>query len=154
MFLLIVVQIFYSYTQHRAYIIDEIVQLLWKLPFSKRALRAYHLPDEDQKQIQMITALLIQLVQGSANLPVSLRQATSGNSMLEVSLDAGYPIKSHEAATETCCIFWTRVLQRFAAVKNQDASELKVMMENLVTDLLTTLNVPEYPASALILEVR
>ncbi|KAB5516460.1 hypothetical protein DKX38_027108 [Salix brachista] len=145
--------IFYSYIQHRPYIIDEIVQLLWKLPSSKRALRAYHLPDEEQRQIQMITALLIQLVQSSANLPEALRQASSGNSILEVSLDASYPIKSHEAATETCCLFWTRVLQRFTTVKNQDASELKVMMENLVTDLLTTLNLPEYPSSSPILEV-
>ncbi|KAJ6371248.1 hypothetical protein OIU77_001700 [Salix suchowensis] len=145
--------IFYSYIQHRPYIIDEIVQLLWKLPSSKRALRAYHLPDEEQRQIQMITALLIQLVQSSANLPEALRQASSGNSILEVSLDASYPIKSHEAATETCCLFWTRVLQRFTTVKNQDASEMKVMMENLVTDLLTTLNLPEYPSSSPILEV-
>jgi len=153
-FLFIMVQIFYSYIQHRPYIIDEIVQLLWKLPSSKRALRAYHLPDEEQRQIQMVTALLIQLVQSSANLPDALRQASSGNSILEVSLDASYPIKSHEAATETCCLFWTRVLQRFTTVKNQDASELKVMMENLVTDLLTTLNLPEYPSSSPILEVR
>lgn len=148
-----VLQIFYSYAQHRTYVIDELLQLLCKLPFSKRALRAYHLPVEEQKQIQMITALLIQLVHFSTNLPGALRQALNGNPMLEVSLEANYPTKCHEAATEACCLFWTRVLQRFANVKTQDASELKVMMENLVTDLLTTLNLPEYPASALILEV-
>ncbi|CAN1848073.1 Sister chromatid cohesion protein SCC2 [Linum perenne] len=145
--------IFYSYTQHRAYIVDEMVQLLWKLPVSKRALRAYHLPDEDQKQIQIVTALLIQLVHSSANLPEALRQASSGHSILEVSLDATYISKCHEAVTETCCLFWTRVLQRFTTVKAQDSSEMKVIMENLVTDLLTTLNLPEYPASAVILEV-
>ncbi|ONI25085.1 hypothetical protein PRUPE_2G279500 [Prunus persica] len=71
----------------------------------------------------------------------------------EFSLDADYPTKGHEAATEACCHFWTRVLQRFASVKTQEASELKVMMENLVTVLLTTLNLPEYPASAPILQV-
>ncbi|XP_065855579.1 sister chromatid cohesion protein SCC2 isoform X2 [Euphorbia lathyris] len=145
--------IFYSYTQHRPYIVDEIVQLLWKLPVSKRVLKAYHLPDEEQRQIQMITALLIQLVHSSASLPAALREASNGNSILEISLDASYPTKCHEAMTETCCLFWTRVLQRFTSVKNQDASELKVIMENLITDLLTTLNLPEYPASAPILEV-
>ncbi|XP_057993435.1 sister chromatid cohesion protein SCC2-like isoform X2 [Hevea brasiliensis] len=145
--------IFYSYALHRTYVIDEVVQLLWKLPFSKRVLRAYHLPDEERRQIQIITALLIQLVHSSANLPDPLREASSGNSILEVSLDASYPTKCHEAVTETCCLFWTRVLQRFTTVKNQDASELKVMIENIVTDLLTTLNLPEYPASAPILEV-
>ncbi|RVW30416.1 Sister chromatid cohesion protein SCC2 [Vitis vinifera] len=147
------VQIFYSYTQHRTYVIDETLQLLWKLPFSKRAVRAYHLPDQEQRQIQMITALLIQLIHFSANLPEALRQASNGNTILDVSIDSSYPIKCHEAATEACCLFWTRVLQRFTTVKTQDASELKVMMENLVMDLLTTLNLPEYPASAPILEV-
>ncbi|KAJ4707340.1 Sister chromatid cohesion protein [Melia azedarach] len=145
--------IFYSYTQHRTYVIDEILHLLWKLPSSKRALRTYLLPDEEQRQIQMVTALLIQVVHSSANLPDALRKATSGSTILEVPIDASYPIKCHEAATETCCLFWTRVLQRFTSVKTQDASELKVMMENLVMDLLTTLNLPEYPASAPILEV-
>lgn len=146
------VQIFYSYTQHRNYLIDELVQMLFKLPSTKRALRAYHLPEEEQRQIQMITALLIQLVHYSANLPEALR-ASDSNSIFEVSVDSSCPTKCHEAATEACCLFWTRVLQRFANVKTQDASEVKVMMENMVLDLLTTLNLPEYPASAPILEV-
>ncbi|CAB4309700.1 unnamed protein product [Prunus armeniaca] len=90
---------------------------------------------------------------GIANLPEPLRQESSGNSILELSLDADYPTEGHEAATEACCHFWTRVLQRFASAKTQEASELKVMMENLVTVLLTTLNLPEYPASAPILQV-
>lgn len=148
-----VVQIFYLYTQHRTYVIDEMLQLLWKLPNSKRTLRAYHLREEEQRQIQMVTALLIQLIHCSANLPDALRQASSGNAVLEVSVDPSYSTKGHEAATEASCLFWSRVLQRFASVKTQDASELKSIMENLVTDLLTTLNLPEYPASAPILEV-
>ncbi|XVF60656.1 hypothetical protein PTKIN_Ptkin08bG0065800 [Pterospermum kingtungense] len=145
--------IFYSYTQHRTYVIDEMVQLLWKLPFSKRALRAHHLPDEEQRQIQMVTALLIQLVHSSANLPEALKPTSSVNPILEISVDASYLTKCHESVQDTCCHFWTRVLQRLASVKTQDASELKVMIENIVTDLLTTLNLPEYPAAAPALEV-
>ncbi|KAF5957550.1 hypothetical protein HYC85_004775 [Camellia sinensis] len=144
--------IFYTYLQHRTYVIDEVLQLLLKLPFSKRIPRTYHLPDEEQRQIQMITALLIQLVHSSANLPEVLRQASNGNPIFEVLIDASDPTKCHEAVTETCCLFWSRVLQRFTSTKTQDASELKSMMENLVLDLLTTLNLPEYPASAPILE--
>lgn len=135
------------------YVIDEMVQLLWKLPFSKRALRAYHLPDEEQRQIQMVTALLIQLVHSSANLPEALKQTSSVNPNMEISVDASYLIKCHESVQDTCCHFWTRVLQRLASVKTQDASELKVMIDNLVTDLLTALNLPEYPAAAPALEV-
>lgn len=147
------VQIFYSYAQHRTYVIDEMLQLLWKLPHSKRALRTYHIREEEQRQIQMVTALLIQLIHCSANLPDALRKASSGNAVLEVLVDASYPTQCMEAITEACCLFWSGVLNRFANVKTHDASELKSIIENLVTDLLTTLNLPEYPASAHILEV-
>ncbi|KAL1205894.1 Sister chromatid cohesion protein SCC2 [Cardamine amara subsp. amara] len=145
--------IYNSYAQHRTYVIDEISQLLWKLPSSKRALRAYLLPDEEQRQIQMVTALLIQLVHNSTSIPETLRQASSANAILETPVDVGYLTKCHEAATETCCLFWTRVLERFASLKGQDASEIKVIIENLVIDLLTALNLPEYPSVSPILEV-
>ncbi|KAL8471705.1 hypothetical protein ACS0TY_029084 [Phlomoides rotata] len=144
--------IYYTYTQHRSYMMDETLQTLLKLPLSKRVPRTYHLPDEEQRQIQLVTALLIQMIHYSANLPEVLRQ-TSGNPSLDVSVGADYPSKCHEAVTESCCLFWSRVLQRYTSTKNQDASELKTIMENLVMDLLTTLNLPEYPASASILEV-
>ncbi|KAL2552247.1 PHD finger family protein [Forsythia ovata] len=144
--------IYHTYTQHRAYVMDETLQVLLKLPFSKRVPRAYHLPDEEQRQIQLITSLLIQVVHYSANFPEVLRR-TSRNVSLEISIDAGFPTKCHEAVTESCCLFWSRVLQRYTGTKTQDASELKIMMENIVMDLLTTLNLPEYPASGPILEV-
>ncbi|PWA63918.1 Armadillo-like helical [Artemisia annua] len=147
--------IFYSYSQHRVYVMDELLHLLMKLPFSKRIPRTYHLADEEQRQIQMITALLIQLIHCSGNLPSSLREAPDNNPLFNIGIDSSYPLQSQEAVTEACCLFWSRVLQRFANTKNQnqDASEFKIMLENLVIDLLATLNLPEYPASAHILEV-
>ncbi|GFQ01435.1 nipped-b-like protein [Phtheirospermum japonicum] len=143
--------IYYTYTQHRSHMMDETLQTLLKLPLSRRVPRTYHLPDEEHRQIQLVTALLIQMIHYSANLPEVLRQ-TSGNPSLDMSIDADYPSKCHEAVTESCCLFWSRVLQRYTSTKNQDASEVKAIMENLVMDLLTTLNLPEYPASAPILE--
>ncbi|XP_010317890.1 sister chromatid cohesion protein SCC2 isoform X2 [Solanum lycopersicum] len=144
--------IFYAYTQHRASIMDEALLILLKLPSSKRMPRTYPLPDEEQRQIQFITALLIQIVHSSSNLPDVLRESSDSPS-LEVSVDASYPTKSCESVTEACCLFWSRVLQRLTNTKNQEAAELKTMIENLVIDLLTTLNLPEYPASAPLLEV-
>ncbi|KAL9669245.1 hypothetical protein QQ045_006788 [Rhodiola kirilowii] len=144
--------IFCSYTQHQTFVIDEVLQVLWKLPVSKRALRAYLLPDEEQRQIQMITALLVQLVHCSANLPETLRQGATGN-LKDVAIDALYLTKCHEAVTGVCVSFWSRVLQRITSVKAQEASELKATVENLVTDLLLILNLPEYPAAAPLLEV-
>ncbi|KAL6013457.1 hypothetical protein ACLOJK_003955 [Asimina triloba] len=144
--------VFASYVQHRNFLIDETFQLLWKLPFSKRAVRSYHLPDEEQRQIQMITALLIQLVQCSANLHEVFGPTIDSNAVPEVSVDVNFPVKCHDSATEACCLFWTSVLQRYTSLKSQEVSELKVIVENIVVDLLTALNLPEYPAVALILE--
>lgn len=133
--------------------VDETLHLLRKLQSSKNAVRTYHLADEDQKQIQMITALLVHLVQFSAIVPDSLKGTVDWTTITDASVDADYPIKCHEAATEACCLFWSHVLQRFTAAKSQDMSEAKGIIDNLVQDLLAILNLPEYPAAASILEV-
>ncbi|ONM28008.1 PHD finger family protein [Zea mays] len=150
----VICTVFSSYTQHRSYLVDETLHLLRKLQFSKNAVRTYHLADEDQKQIQMITALLVHLVQFSAIVPDSLKGTVDWTTIVDASSDADYyPIQCHEAATEACCRFWTDVLQRFTAAKSQDMSETKGIIDNLVQDFLTILNLPEYPAAASILEV-
>ncbi|XP_057824377.2 sister chromatid cohesion protein SCC2 isoform X1 [Cryptomeria japonica] len=146
----VVCAIFSSYVQHRTIIMDEIFQLLWKLPSSKRSLRAYHLPDEDQKQIQMITALLIQVVQCSVALP-ELRETASAEP--DTAEHSNSPAKCFEPAAEACMHFWGTVLQRWNSPKAQDGSDIKGVVENLVVDLLTTLNIPEYPAAGLLLQV-
>ncbi|XP_040381685.1 sister chromatid cohesion protein SCC2 isoform X2 [Oryza brachyantha] len=149
----VICMVFSSYTQHRTYLVDETLVLLRKLQFSKNAIRTYHLADEEHKQIQMITALLVHLVQFSANVPDNLKGTVNWSTIVDASVDASYPIKCHEAATEACCLFWTNVLQRFTAAKSQDMSEAKGIIDNLVQDLLTILNLPEYPAAAPVLEV-
>lgn len=145
-------RVFYLYKKHRAYVMDEALLVLLKLPVSKRVPRTYHLPDEEQKQVQIISALLIQLIHCSANLPDVLRKSC-GTPLLDVSVDEIYPVKCCEAITESCCLFWSRVLQRLTGSKNQETSELKALIENIVVDLLVTLHLPEYPASAPLLEV-
>jgi hypothetical protein len=124
------------------------------MQFSKRALRTYHLPDEEQKQIQMITAILLHLVQFSATVPESLNSPIlSWSTLVDATVDPSYPVKCLTAVTEASCQFWTGVLQRVTGSKTQDLSEAKGILENIVADLLVTLNLPEYPASAPILEV-
>ncbi|XP_078180180.1 PHD finger family protein isoform X2 [Carex rostrata] len=146
--------VFAFYTQHRGFLIDETLQLLRKMQFSKRALRTFHLPDEEQKQIQMITAILLHLVQFSATVPDSLKSpVVSWSTLIDATVDPSYPIKCLTAVTEASCQFWTGVLQRLTGSKTQDLSEAKGILENLVSDLLMTLNLPEYPASAPILEI-
>ncbi|TVU40275.1 hypothetical protein EJB05_13731 [Eragrostis curvula] len=149
----VICTVFSSYTQHKTYLIDETLHLLRKLQFSRNAVRTYHLADEEQRQIQMITALLVHLVQFGAVVPDSLKGTVDWSTIVDASVDASYPKKCYEAATETCVLFWTHVLQRVTAAKSQDMSEAKVIIDNLVQDLLTILNLPEFPAAATILEV-
>ena len=129
---------------------DEIIQLLWKLPSSKRSVRGYHLPDDDQKQIQMLTALLIQMVQCSVSL---LELPEAGSAQANTTDHSSSPAKCFEPATEACMHFLGTVLQRWTSPKAHDGVDIKGVVENLVVDLLTTLNVPEYPAAGLLLHV-
>jgi cohesin loading factor subunit SCC2 len=78
----ILAYLFTSYTQHRSYLDDETLHLLRRLQFSKNDVRTYHLEDEDQKQIQMITKLLVHLVQFSAIVPNSLKEQLIGPLLL------------------------------------------------------------------------
>ncbi|CAO2836029.1 unnamed protein product [Amaranthus hypochondriacus] len=47
----------YLYTQLKSYVFGEVIQLLWKLPFSKRVARAFHLSDEEQKKFLIFLKL-------------------------------------------------------------------------------------------------
>lgn len=145
--------VFASYPEQRDFLLDEILHLFPKLQFSKRSLRAYHLPDEEQKQIQMVTALLIQLAQFGSNLPDATKTALTMDAILNSSVDAACPSKCRDVAQMVSIALWTKVVERCTNTKAQDLSESKTILENLVTDLLTTLNLPEYPASAFILQV-
>jgi len=58
-------KIFVKYTEQRQFILDEILISLEKLPASKQSARQYRLPDA--KPIQLVSALLMRLVQSSAS---------------------------------------------------------------------------------------
>lgn len=150
--LLLFAQISDVYPQHRRLIIEEVVTLLWKLPSSKRSLRSYHLSDEEPKQIQILTALILQLVQCSVTLPevgaVSKTEVERNGENGENTFQ-----KVFEPAMEFTSHFWKNVFQRLAAPKNPDGADVKGIVDNLLMDLLTTLNVPEFPAASLLLQV-
>jgi cohesin loading factor subunit SCC2 len=151
-------QVFDVYPQHRTGIIEEIVSLLWKLPSSKRSLRSYHLPDEESKQIQMLTALILQIVQCSVDLGeggVDSKPDVAGADVkvAGAAVEATAPVRFFEPAMDTTSYFWKHVLHRWAAPKAQDGADVRAIVENLVLDLLTTLNVPEFPAASLLLQV-
>eukprot|EP00250_Pteridium_aquilinum_P012903 c21018_g1_i1 orf=256-5733(+) len=158
--------IFSYYSQHRTVILDEILSLLWKFPSSKRHLRTYHLPDEESKQIQMLTALILQLVQCSVSLPDALDglmpttclDANDGSNSALKCMDPANNVPNNaskciDPAMEASTYFWRNVLQRWTMPKAHDGSDIRCLVENLVTDLLTTLNAPEFPAANVLLQV-
>lgn len=63
-------QIFTKYEKHRKLLLDDILASMARLPSSKRSLRSYRLNSEEQ--IQMLTALVLQLIQCMVVLPVAL----------------------------------------------------------------------------------
>ena len=74
----------------------------FKLPPSKRNLRAYHLPDEEQKPIQMITALVLQLVQCSVTFQETTEATLIVSAKCNIIDDDSNPSKCFEAAMECC----------------------------------------------------
>ncbi|MCO5609933.1 hypothetical protein L7F22_064168 [Adiantum nelumboides] len=162
----VICTIFSNYSQHRTAILDEILSLLWRFPSSKRHLRTYHLPDEESKQIQMLTALILQLVQCSVSLPDSWEGLNTINSLdaddglmhAPMCLDAANDVsnslsKGIDPAMEASTYFWRNVLQRWTTPKAHEGSDIRWLVENLVADLLTTLNAPEFPAANVLLQV-
>lgn len=67
---LFVAQIFTKYEKHRKLLLDDILASMARLPSSKRSLRSYRLNSEEQ--IQMLAALVLQLIQCMVVLPLGL----------------------------------------------------------------------------------
>merc|ERR1711981_954446 len=62
--------VFGKYEKHRKLLLDDILASIARLPSSKRSLRTYRLDQENH--IQMLTALVLQLIQCVITLPKRL----------------------------------------------------------------------------------
>lgn len=62
-----ILQIFTKYETHRRILLDDILASIARLPSTKRSLRTYRLNSEEH--IQMLTALVLQLIQCVVSLP-------------------------------------------------------------------------------------
>ncbi|KAF7993051.1 hypothetical protein HCN44_005832 [Aphidius gifuensis] len=66
----LVTVIFTKYEKHRKLLLEDILASIARLPSSKRSLRSYRLNSEDH--IQMLTAMVLQLIQCVVTLPDSV----------------------------------------------------------------------------------
>lgn len=145
--------IFRKYIKHRDLILEDIFASLARLPSSKRTLRSYRLSGD--LSIQMVTALVLQLIQCSVKIPEKTDE------MQDIPEDGGDESKPHvdrnlliitsyENALRTAQNFLSMFLNKCISV-GKDEEDYRPLFENFLQDLLVTLNRPDWPAAEVLL---
>ncbi|KAJ8262648.1 hypothetical protein COCON_G00151050 [Conger conger] len=148
----LVTAVFSRYEKHRQLILEEIFTSLARLPTSKRSLRNFRLNstdvDGEPMYIQMVTALVLQLIQCVVHLP-SDKDAEDhcGNKVDQDVLITN----SYETAMRTAQNFLSVFLKKCGSKQGEE--DYRPLFENFVQDLLSTVNKPEWPAAELLLSL-
>lgn len=158
----LVTNLFSRYEKHRKLLLDDILASIARLPSSKRSLRSYRLGPTTY--IQMLTALVLQLIQCVVCLPrkLALKNANELKNKAkdeDIMESDAQPVvdrdvlinNKYEMAMATAHQFLTVFLKKCGS-KNEDI-DYRPLFENFVQDLLTTVNVPEWPAAELLLSL-
>lgn len=163
-------QLFSKYNKHRRLLLDDILASIARLPNSKRSLRTYRLNSDEN--IQMLTALVLQLIQCVVELPEELAQTVRGKSTSESDSHNSKDSKEAKVVEERKALNMDRdvlVCTRYETAMSTAYSFLSVFLsktgskseeidyrplfENFVQDLLVTVNKPEWPAAELLLSL-
>lgn len=166
----IVTAAFRRYPTHRDTILEDVYPLLLRLPTGKRSLRSYPLryssfssakalfelnkavvgdiicKKQPPNHIQMITALILSLVQACVKRPTYLIAGESAESSQANSFVSGLT----DAKKIVEC-FVEDLVKRCGRTKD-GGQEFRPVLTNLVEDLLLVLLIPEFPAAASILD--
>uniref|UniRef100_A0AAQ5XSU5 Nipped-B protein n=1 Tax=Amphiprion ocellaris TaxID=80972 RepID=A0AAQ5XSU5_AMPOC len=148
----LVTAVFSRYEKHRQLILEEIFTSLARLPTSKRSLRNFRLNSSDQDgepmYIQMVTALVLQLIQCVVHLPNDKDVFDE----YETKVDQDVLItNSYETAMRTAQNFLSVFLKKCGSKQGEE--DYRPLFENFVQDLLSTVNKPEWPAAELLLSL-
>merc|ERR1711971_75293 len=148
-------------------VLDDILASIARLPQTKRSLRTYRL--NRNENVQMLTALVMQLIQCVAVLPEKLakgkgkdkkKKEKEENEALmnpdgegeELDVDRDVHVNNlYESAMATAVQFLTVFLKKGGS-KSEDV-DYRPLFENFLQDLLTTVNTPEWPAAELLLSL-
>ncbi|XP_034948394.1 nipped-B-like protein A [Chelonus insularis] len=154
----LVTVIFTKYEKHRRLLLDDILASIARLPSSKRSLRTYKLNSGDH--IQMLTALVLQLIQCVVTLPDNLTRQDKNSKDEEDKKDEKKPIhvdsdiliiNKYETATRLAGSFLSVFLNKCSSKGTE--VDYRPLFENFVQDLLATVNKPEWPAAELLLSL-
>ena len=151
----LVVSIFSQYVEHRAFVIDNILASLNKIPPESRDLRCYNVPGESSTQIQVLIALLMKCLQSSVDfVDASVSSARADVSDAEAAA-TDVEARSFGAAFMWTNYFWKDLLTRWPKVKAADSElNLRMVINNTLVDALACRNLPEWPvANKLILNL-
>uniref|UniRef100_A0A182MZ11 Nipped-B protein n=1 Tax=Anopheles dirus TaxID=7168 RepID=A0A182MZ11_9DIPT len=145
-----------KYAHHRRNIVSDILTSFDRLPHSKRNLRPYKLVNNGGN-IQMMTALVLQLIQSSVILPDTLGTQESGTNATGGGGGTGgkstdlFIFGKYNTALSIGGNFLTTFLDKCKSRSNE--TDFRPLFENFIHDLLTTVNKPEWPAAELLLSL-
>ncbi|KAK6494364.1 nipped-B-like protein [Huso huso] len=150
----LVTAVFSRYEKHRQLILEEIFTSLARLPTSKRSLRNFRLNSSDTAgepmYIQMVTALVLQLIQCVVHLPSDKDSNADDEYGKKVDQDV-LITNSYETAMRTAQNFLSVFLKKCGSKQGEE--DYRPLFENFVQDLLSTVNKPEWPAAELLLSL-
>ncbi|KAI8115866.1 Nipped-B protein [Lucilia cuprina] len=147
------------YDKIRSSILGDILSSIDRLPSSKRNLRPFKLTNNGGN-IQMVTALVLQLIQCATILPDSLCSNDNLKSINYEQNDVSKPkqpnvdvivLKKYDVAISIGGNFLTTFLNKCKSRSNE--TDFRPLFENFIHDLLSTVNKPEWPASELLLSL-
>ncbi|XP_061881828.1 nipped-B-like protein A isoform X3 [Entelurus aequoreus] len=148
----LVTAVFSRYEKHRQLILEEIFTSLARLPTSKRSLRNFRLNSSDQDgepmYIQMVTALVLQLIQCVVHLPNDKDTLDEHDNKIDQDV---LITNSYETAMRTAQNFLSVFLKKCGSKQGEE--DYRPLFENFVQDLLSTVNKPEWPAAELLLSL-
>lgn len=143
---------------HRKLLLNDILASMARLPSTKRNLRSYKL--DTDADIQMLTALVLQLIQCVVVLPDKLMEPDAdtkkinSDSTNEIKLTVDKDVFVQQKYTSAVSIggmFLDTFLNKCRS--RQEETDFRPMFENFVQDLLVTVNKPQWPAAELLLSL-
>lgn len=156
----------------RSSILSDILTSVDRLPCSKKNLRPYKLANNGGN-IQMVTALVLQLIQCATVLPESICGGTRtvGSNKKKSSIDIEengssgggggdhkremdkdlIVIEKYDTAVSIGGNFLATFLNKCKSRSNE--TDFRPLFENFIHDLLATVNKPEWPAAELLLSL-
>ncbi len=175
----VVTTVFQRYPRHRVVILEDLMPLFLKIPTSKKSIRtfsvrvggslailgaSYGTTGRDstsgsgvEYNIQVITALLLSLIQSCVTMPHSIQNPQDmyqeDSSAVDLQQRKDTRLTSGLLECErTCQIFVTKLIQRCSKKGGEGgASEFRPVLSNLVEDLLLVQMLPEFPSAEMVL---